>query len=210
MATDKITLTGGTLTATGLTVAVNPAGDGLTQTEYILVDATGGGTIDGTFAGLTGAPDYELNYDTSNQVKLVKIGGGTPFGTWATGGETFDGDANGDGVDDGLAWFLGAALPADNALGKLPVPTKDGAFLTLDFLRVNPYAPAKLYVQFGNDLSGWTEAEVPAATGTITLPGDDIEVEVTAGTPDSVKIKIPASYQSASGALFARLRATEN
>jgi len=116
-------------------------------------------------------------------------------------------------VDDGLAWFLGASGPGVNALDKLPVEAKDGGFLTLDFLRVNPYSPAQLFVQFGNDLSGWTEVEVLAATGTINLPGDDVEVEVTspgAPTPDTVKVKIPASYQSASGALFARLRAVKN
>ena len=98
-------------------------------------------------------------------------------------------------------------------MGKLPEPAKVGSFLTLDFERVNPYSPAKLYVQFGNNLTGWTEVEVPATTGSVTLPGDDIEVEVTspgAPNPDSVTIKIPISYQSASGALFARLRATEN
>ncbi len=132
------------------------------------------------------------------------------YAAWATGGEPFDGDANGDGVQDGLAWFLGAATPATNALDKLPKPANDGAFLTLDFKRVNPYAPAKLFVEFGNDLSGWTEAEIPAAAGTIILPGDDVEVEVTEGTPDSVTVKIPTSYQSASRALFARLRATNN
>ena len=122
----------------------------------------------------------------------------------------FDGDANGDGVDDGLAWLLGAATPASNALDKLPVPAKDGSFLTLDFLRVNPYSPAKLYVQFSNDLSNWTTVEIPADTGAIALPGDDVEVEVTAGSPDAVTVKIPTSYQSGSGALFSRLSATEN
>jgi hypothetical protein len=80
----------------------------------------------------------------------------------------------------------------------------------LHFQRVNPYSPAKLYVQFGNDLSGWTAVEVPATSGTITLPGDDIEVEVDPGSPDTVTVKVPTSYQSDSGTLFARLSATEN
>ena len=49
------------------------------------------------------------------------------YGDWATGGEPFDGDSNGDGVDNGLAFLLGAANPSENAIDKLPVVTKDGS-----------------------------------------------------------------------------------
>jgi hypothetical protein len=76
---------------------------------------------------------------------------------------------------------------------------------------VNPYSPAKLYVQFGNNLSGWTEYEIPAASNLDI--GGGVQVLVSgpgAPTADTVTVKIPTSYESASGTLFARLRATEN
>jgi hypothetical protein len=129
------------------------------------------------------------------------------YSGWA-GGAAFTADANGDGVNNGLAWILGALNPSANALGLLPVPVNDGTYLKLSFQRVNPLAPAKLYVEYGTDLSGWTRLEVPASSGTI---GGDIVVVVTPGSPtDSVTVKIPTTHQSASGGLFARLAATEN
>ncbi len=78
---DQIVMSGGELVATGLTVNINPAGPGLTQAAYVLVDATGGGTISGTFAGLTGASGYTLDYGTPKQVKLVRSGG-DPYDSW--------------------------------------------------------------------------------------------------------------------------------
>jgi fibronectin-binding autotransporter adhesin len=190
--------TGGTLNITGSLVSGSSikfaTSGGLTSAQLDAISLNGNGAVDSTL--------------DANGYLVVSIS--DPYVAWATGSAPFDGDANGDGVQDGLAWFLGAATPATNALDKLPKPTNNGAFLTLDFQRVNPYSPAKLFVQFGNDLSGWTEVEIPASPGTITLPGDDVEVEVTGGTPDEVTVKIPTSYQSASGTLFARLRATNN
>lgn len=190
--------TGGTLNITGSFVSglsiKFSTGGGLesAQLDAISINGSGAGTA------------------TLDDNGYLILSNSDPYVAWATGSVPFDGDANGDGVQDGLAWFLGAPTPATDALNKLPRPTKNGAFLTLDFQRVNPYSPAKLFVQFGNDLSGWTEVEIPSTTGTIDLPGDDVEVEVTGGSPDEVTVKIPASYQSASGTLFARLRATNN
>lgn len=61
----------GIINLSGLTAAINPTGAGFTETEYILIDATGGGTITGTFAGLTGADD------TVNNVAFTITGTGT-------------------------------------------------------------------------------------------------------------------------------------
>ena len=77
-------------------------------------------------------------------------------------------------------------------------------FLTLDFDRVNPSSPAKLYVEYGNDLVGWTKVLIPVlATGTHTI-GGDLEVVVTSGTPDQLLLKIPTTHASG-GKLFVRL-----
>ena len=40
----------------------------------------------------------------------------TPYGTWS-GGAAFDGDANNDGVPNGMAWLLGATQPNEPAAG---------------------------------------------------------------------------------------------
>jgi hypothetical protein len=90
-------MSAGTLDVSALTVNITPTGAGLTETEYVLVNATGG-TISGTFAGLTGAPGYVLNYDTPNQVKLVSTPGGSAYDTWASD-KGLDGSNNGKGDD---------------------------------------------------------------------------------------------------------------
>lgn len=74
---DQIAVNGGTLDISGLSVAVNATGSGLTLPEYILVDATGTG-YSGTFAGLSGSGGYTLDYGTADQVKLVQGGGVDP------------------------------------------------------------------------------------------------------------------------------------
>jgi fibronectin-binding autotransporter adhesin len=201
-ATKTMTFSGGSvLDITGNDVLAAPGG------AYTLVYAPGGisgsvPTIGTLPAGWTSA---SVSFVDGNKLVLtVTVPGGDPYATWATGSEPFDGDANGDGVKDGLAWILGALNPAANALDKLPTVGTPTGFLTLDFDRVNPYAPAKLYVEYGSDLAGWTKLEIPATSGTI---GGDIEVVVTSGTPDQVLVKIPTATHASGGKLFARLSA---
>jgi hypothetical protein len=135
-------------------------------------------------------------------------GGGSPYSTWA-GGQAFTDDLNGDGVDNGMAWILGAANANANLDGLLPVPGAEGG-LTMHFHRVNPMGTAHLYVEYSSDLGDgdpWHSEEIPAASGTI---GGDIGVVVVPGSPtDDVTITIPASHGSA-GDLYGRLKAVEN
>jgi len=70
---DRITMTGGALDASALTVNVNPTGSGLNRAEYVIVDASGGGTISGTFSNLTGTTRYELDYNTPDTVRLNRL-----------------------------------------------------------------------------------------------------------------------------------------
>jgi autotransporter-associated beta strand protein len=192
--------------------------------EYFIVVNDDVDAVNGTFASLAqdavvgnyGGTDLKISYTGDsgsnaitggNDIVLYTDASGTPYDTWATGSEPFDGDANGDSVDDGLAWLLGAATPSANALGKLPTVATPTGFLTLEFDRVTPYAPAKLYVEYGNDLVGWTK--VGPIVGDDTLVGG-IVVEVDEGSPDGVLIKIPTSLDGGGGKLFARLSAEEN
>ncbi|MEP4078854.1 beta strand repeat-containing protein [Haloferula sp.] len=168
-----------------------------------LADGTYGSSTSGaTNAGLANPDDYF----SGDGILTVELG--DPYLAWS-GGAAFEDDANGDGVSNGLAWILGAADPAANALGLLPVPVQTGGDLSMDFTQINPIAPNKLFVEYSNDLGvldPWHSVEIPTVSGTV----DDIEFTITPGSPSSsVSLSIPAS-KSAGGKLFSRLSATGN
>ena len=120
--------------------------------------ATYSGTLTGTFAASAPAGyTYDYGTGTNSQIKLVAASGGTPYEDWATGDEPFDGDANGDGVQDGLAFLLGAATPGTNATGLLPTVTQSGGNLVLDFNCLPVSARG------GRDTSRWSTAPTSRA-----------------------------------------------
>jgi autotransporter-associated beta strand protein len=160
----------------------------------------------GTYGSLTSTATNKSADFLGDGILQVGAGGGSPYATWA-GSALFTDDANGDGVDNGLAWILGAASPTVSALNKLPQVGTPSGYLTLSFSRVNPYAPAKLYIEYSINLSTWTKLEIPPASGTI--PSSDVEVVVTPGSPDAVTVKIPTTH-AFGGKLFGRLSSTEN
>jgi fibronectin-binding autotransporter adhesin len=137
----------------------------------------------------------------------LTVGAASPYSTWAGGAGFYD-DANSDGVDNGLAWLLGAADPNVSALSLLPTPTVSGGNLTLStFNRVNPKGSAKLFVEYSNDLSAWTPVETATANG--VYPTGNITITIAGTSPQTVSVTV-SSAASASGKLFARLRASEN
>ena len=132
-----------------------------------------------------------------------------PYGTWS-GGAAFDDDANNDGVDDGMAWLLGAADPSENAAGKLPAATRNGSNLRLTFrcLKSTMRGGVVLKVQSSSDLglaAPWTnhEAAVPDEDATVngvvfdtTDNGNYIHVIADIPAPGNAK-------------LFARLKVSQ-
>lgn len=198
----------GKIEAAGLNVSNAAVTYNITGTPddpiYVLATYT---SLTGTFASVPAAPaGYTLNYAyQGDKIALVQATS-SPYQTWA-GPALFTDDANGDGVKNGLAWILGATDPSVSALDKLPVAATPPGYLTLSFKRVNPYSPAKLHVEYSNNLTNWTKLEIPAGSGTI--PSSDVEVVVTPGSPEDVTVKIPNSHASG-GKLFGRLSATEN
>lgn len=144
-----------------------------------------------------------------------------PFAAWAGAGTlgsvTFEGDTNGDGVQDGLAFLLGVTNPDDDATGNLPTVTETAGGLQLNFncLPVDDRGTAKLYVQHSTDLSTWTTSptgvEVPDDTNAV--PNNNVTFVVGAGPAgppalNSVTATI-GSGAAAGGKLFGRLQATE-
>jgi len=134
-------------------------------------------------------------------IALVKIGY-SPYAAWS-GGAAFDGDANGDGVANVIAWVLGAADPSANATGLLPVidNTSDPAYVIFEFKRSDAAeadASTSIAVEYGNDLTGWTTAE---------HDGDNVIIDVTDGSPaDNVVVKLKRSTLGDIGRLFVRLK----
>ena len=212
---DQVVLTGGDIDLSGLTVE----GAGLTDPVYIIVDSTGGGSYTGTFA-VENVPGYTVNYDYDGfgtQVALEAAGGGSPFETWAGGtgaGLGFDEDKNGDGVDNGLAFLLGAADPDVDANDKLPTATETagGLILEFDMLDSASRGTATLSVEHSSDLGDsdpWTVVAVPDADGGPT-DGVTFVVPAAGGSPSVHEVTATiGSGEAIGGKLFGRLSATE-
>jgi hypothetical protein len=127
---------------------------------------------------------------------------------------TFNGDTNGDGVQDGLAFLLGAANPDDNALGLLPTVTETsgGLVMAFDMLDSASRGTATLSVEHSSDLGisdAWTTVAVPDSDGGPT-DGVTFLVGTASGSPSvhSVTATIGSS-EAAAGKLFGRLKAVK-
>ncbi|MGB1131423.1 MAG: hypothetical protein ACPG4K_15355, partial [Haloferula sp.] len=109
---------------------------GLENGTYTLI--SGGAPVNGSLNsntnGTLGLATIDLQISGSGtDIELVVSGlaAGSPFDTWAGTGSlgpvTFDGDTNGDGVQDGIAFLLGVGNPDDDANGNLPAVSEDGS-----------------------------------------------------------------------------------
>lgn len=171
----------------------------LNSAGLFLGNAFGGPATGGTWSGT-----ITLTYDL--------VGGGSAYSGWS-GGEPFNGDKNGDGVPNGLAFLLGAAAPDANAIGLLPEVTNNAGGLVLSFSVLNAAnrGPALASVEWSNDLGQadpWTgnRAVVPEASGVV----NGVSFVVTPnGNLNDVVATIPAG-EAAAGKLFGRLSGTEN
>lgn len=157
---------------------------------------------------INGAPgSYSLNASG-----FLVTGAADPFITWS-GGAAFDGDANNDGVDNGLAWQLGAANPNVNANGLVPVVTQTGGNLkmTFDMLPAAARDGAQLFIEHSSNLGisdPWTGVLVPDATGgsaPVTFIVNDSDLVDPANLLD-VGVTV-SSTEATAGKLFGRLRA---
>jgi autotransporter-associated beta strand protein len=201
--TKSVTLTSGTVKITG-----TPDN----SSDYLLMTADLG--FSGTLALTNPVPGYELQLrDENKQLWLANAETGSPFETWAGLGVTFDGDANGDGVSNGMAFLLGATGPNASALGLLPTVTETGGGLVMSFSMLDAASrgSATLNVQHSSDLGlgdPWTVVAVPETSGG---PTSGVTFSITPGSipnTHSVTATIHADEADA-GKLFGRLSATE-
>jgi uncharacterized repeat protein (TIGR02543 family) len=131
------------------------------------------------------------------------------FDGWVTdagGAQTFTGDANHDGVANGLAWLLTAVSPTAPASTLLPAVGFNNGDLRATFMLLSPThrGSAVAKVQYSTDLATWTTVTVPDTSGVqdgvdflITPVGNLLEVEVT----------LPAVLTGNSSQSFLRLHA---
>ena len=161
-------------------------------------------------AAVTFTPTDTINYNTVSGSANVTVL--TAFNGWAGADKVFDGDANGDGVADGIAWLLSATNLGQNATALVPPATVSGNNLVVSFkyIKASKRGSAVLKLQYSNDLSAvdlW-------ATHTVTVPetsSTDPSGVVFAITPidgtdlNQVQATVPASAVGTAGKIFVRL-----
>jgi hypothetical protein len=170
-------------------------------------------------AGTNGDGNHSLNVDNVSVTETYASWASTQ-GLTGTAGDgssldpAFAADPNQDGIQNGMAWILGAGAlgdPAANLL-KLPAASRDGTgALVLTFDRLTSSAvSASLVVQYGDDLggTGWT----PLTVGTSGGSDGNITIAVTQGAGstadyDRITVTIPATYLAGHPKTFARLMA---
>ena len=178
----------------------------------------GGGGGPAQSGGAGGAGVVIVHYQISGYTAWVATQSLT--GTAGDGSSldpAFNADPNKDGIQNGMAWILGAGALGDAAanLLKLPAVTRDGTgALVLTFDRLaSSAANAPLVVQYGDDLgtTPWTELAVGTSGGTdgrITI-AVAMGAGLTGTDYDRITVTIPATYMTAHPKNFVRLMATE-
>ncbi len=172
--------------------------------NYKLMTAS---SFTGPFVLSPAIPGYSLQLQGAGNTELWLVFS-DPYLGWAGAGIPFDGDSNNDGVDNGLAWFLGAADENVNATAWLPKTTQNVGALVLEFdcLTAADRGTAVFEVQYGQ-LDAWAGTAIPGAAGTYTAGVVDFVITDPAPAGGLLKVvaTIPAS-EAASGKVFGRIR----
>ncbi|MCH7228853.1 Ig-like domain-containing protein [Haloferula sp. A504] len=203
-ASGDLTAAGGGSTVVTYTANANTGYD--VDLTSILSDNVLGAGESAVFTLVSGAGTGRMRIDDIAISGTVGSGGGggTSYATWS-GGAPANGDANGDGVANAVAYALGAADVNENAISLLPTFAYDNSgspiYLVFTFNRddaAEADSTTEISVEYGSDLAGWTTAVDSVDGVVITETGSD---------PTNVQVKIPASL-AVGGKLFARLKVT--
>ena len=205
-------VSGRTLTFSGASVLTITSADGAAPGIYTL--STGGNNIGGVAPATLNLPaNWAATVSISGNNLLLNVTSTgvvtDPYAVWAVGGAAFDGDANGDGVENGLAFLLGAATPTSAVT--LPTVIQSGGALVMNFNMLKPAnrGTATLSVQHSRDTGTadpWTTAPVPDSSGG---PTDGVTFIVTpgGGTTNAVQSTIGSGEAGGTNKLFGRLKA---
>ena len=133
-------------------------------------------------------------------------GSQSAYQAWATGNEAFDGDANGDGISNGMAFLMGAADPSADARGLMPAMTNTAEGLQLSFTMLDSASrgDATLNLMHSADLGTWTEVAIPESDAVT----DGVTFTITGTGTLNVTATIAHSH-AVDGKLFGRVEANE-
>ena len=212
---------------TGITITAKDASDAVATgfTGTVNLSGTGGftGTSGSFTAGVLTGVSVTPTIAGSGLTLVVTNSDGPSTGSttittieslfedWSGAGPDngFDEDKNGDGVDNGIAFLLGAANPNADATGLLPTISESGGALTLtfDILKAENRGSAALAVEHSTDLGdldAWLGATIPT-------PANDVSFVVTpgGGRTDKVVATITAAAAERGDKLFGRLKGTK-
>ncbi len=168
---DKL-VSSGAIDLTGSSLTVNLLGGGFTGPSYVIAEGT---SITGTFASIPSGYSVNIVSGGAGQ-QAVLTSSASGYSSWAAtnaGGQTADLDFDGDGVANGVEYFMNAAP------GFTANPSLVGGAVT--WTNGGNIAPGEYGTQFvvqtSSDLSTWTDVPVgslttnTSSTLTYTLPG---------------------------------------
>jgi autotransporter-associated beta strand protein len=164
------------------------------------------GLLDGDFAEVTGLPaGFGLEMaQGGNEIAIVATAGDA-YATWiegtpsVTGSDAeFEADANGDGVTNGVAFFLGAPDALANATSFLPTVLALPDEAVLRFTRTEFAAGLDFKVRYSTDLVNWDAA----------VDGQDgVDITILGAGFDWVVVTFPAAL-APDGELYCQLEVT--
>jgi autotransporter-associated beta strand protein len=165
-------------------------------------------TVDASaFTTATGALGTWSLQSGVNSLQLVYTAGSPGgYAAWAatqgfaSGEDGPDFDADADGIDNAIEWVIGGD-PTDSPSNALaPTVTVGASTVTYVFRRTDDSAAANPFVEYGSNLSGWTEAETGVDGVSIAETADGFGPGI-----DRVEVTIPRAL-AVGGTLFVRLR----
>lgn len=162
----------------------------------------------GTLGGVRNAVLTIANNDSDEGTFTINVSGTaqTKYEAWADGA-LFDADTNGDGVNNGLAFLLGASGPS--SVVTLPTITQSGGNLILsNFLSRKDASrgAATLYVQHSSDL-GISDPWVSVPVTDAGTAASGVTFSVILADPNNTVTATISSSQATAGKLFGRLQA---
>jgi autotransporter-associated beta strand protein len=205
---DLLAVTGDLTLGAGSTLAITTLGGGATQATYVVATYTG--VRNGSFATVSGLPaGYSVVYnDTAKQVEVTSASA-NGYGDWETAngiaGAGSNTDSDGDGIPNGIEFVIGGdpSGPGSASNSLLEPVAVDATYLTYVFRRSDASAAYDPYVEYGSNLTGWTEATAGEPVLNPVLVSEDNNFY--GDGIDRVTVRIPRALATGTR-LFARLR----
>lgn len=164
----------------------------------------------GVYGPVGSDAQFQRDYLTGTGTLTVTTGPGGGYSAWETAngiagaGAAADNDA--DGIANGIEFVIGGTPsgPGADSNALLPTATLDGTYLNFVYRRTTASASGNPFVQYGNNLTGWTTASAgnPAATPVVILN----EPAGFGPGVDRVTVRIPLALASPGTQFFARLK----